>query len=54
MSENQSREQLICIGSAINMELPAVSEETERETKEERGSGSFAFHSYEITCGQEA
>lgn len=31
MSENHSREQLICIGSAINMEPPAVSRERERD-----------------------
>lgn len=34
MSENQSREQLICIGRAINMEPPAVSRERERERGE--------------------
>lgn len=34
MSENQSREQLICIGRAINMEPPAVSRERERRKLE--------------------
>lgn len=44
MSENQSREQLICIGSAINMEPPAVSEERERERQKTReGAGVLLF-----------